>query len=742
MKKILIAVLVLGTLGQLKAQTINTFEADRISSTITAQKTYLQSVGIGTAAGADKLTVQGNLSITGTVDGTDLSAHVAEVAASSSNINAGNITAGTLSSARLDSSSVTLKGNSVNGANQLVQLDGSTALPAVSGAALTTLNASQLTSGTVPNARLDVASVTLQGNAFNGASQLVQLNGSTQLPAVSGVNLTNLNASNLASGTIDNARLSASVSLLGQSIAASELDGASVVGISTNTGKVKDLTTASFDSVNGSAITALNASQLTSGTVPNARLDSSSVTLLGPMIDAAELPADGYAATYVNEGQASSITSAMITDGVVAKEDLNGASIVALSTTSGKVKDLTTASLDSVNASALTNLNASELATGTVPNARLDSSSVTLLGATIETTELPAAVALAGEGVAQFTNDAGYLTSASVINNTNDLQAGSTFYVSSGSVDGQTLLARTSGRVGIGTSSLLQAKLHIFDTAANQLKITRPDGDTQIVMSSGTAGVSPGTLEYGADGHWSLINSGATRFLIDANGNTGIGTSVPLEKLHVFGGGLIIDGSVGAERAATQIDFQSPGLARFIAGSLGAGTTMQFLTDDSAPGQNLVAKMTILPDGNIGVGTGSSTSKLHVRQEDGHNTTAFNARFENLETTNGQGQGVLIRSGVGASDDMLRVQNGAATVNAIVIDGTGATSFPDVNVGIGTAASGYDLDVMGTSTVRTGNLVNITPGQGAILTAPDGGCWKITVMSVTGALVSTSVTCP
>lgn len=49
--------------------------------------------------------------------------------------------------------------------------------------------------------------VTTQGNTFNGASQLVQLNASTQLPAVSGTNLTNLNASNLATGTVNSARL-------------------------------------------------------------------------------------------------------------------------------------------------------------------------------------------------------------------------------------------------------------------------------------------------------------------------------------------------------------------------------------------------------------------------------------------------------------------------------------------------------------------------------------------------------
>lgn len=51
------------------------------------------------------------------------------------------------------------------------------------------------------------ANVTTQGNTFNGANQLVQLNGSTQLPAVSGANLTNLNAGNLATGTVNTARL-------------------------------------------------------------------------------------------------------------------------------------------------------------------------------------------------------------------------------------------------------------------------------------------------------------------------------------------------------------------------------------------------------------------------------------------------------------------------------------------------------------------------------------------------------
>ena len=55
-----------------------------------------------------------------------------------------------------------------------------------------TTNASNISSGTLDDARLTSA-VTKQGNTFNGASQLVQLDASAKLPAVDGSNLTNLN---------------------------------------------------------------------------------------------------------------------------------------------------------------------------------------------------------------------------------------------------------------------------------------------------------------------------------------------------------------------------------------------------------------------------------------------------------------------------------------------------------------------------------------------------------------------
>jgi hypothetical protein len=69
------------------------------------------------------------------------------------------------------------------------------------------VNAPLTGDGTSGN-RLGVdASVTQQGNSFNGPNQLVQLNGTGQLPPLNGSALTNLNATNLTTGTLDAARL-------------------------------------------------------------------------------------------------------------------------------------------------------------------------------------------------------------------------------------------------------------------------------------------------------------------------------------------------------------------------------------------------------------------------------------------------------------------------------------------------------------------------------------------------------
>ena len=194
--------------------------------------TQNQRVGIGTApTGNATLQVSGNISASGGATSlgngglTINSVLVCTAAGCSASTlggqpagfytNAANISTGTLSDARL-SANVTLQGNTFNGANQLVQNNSSGDLPVLSGINLTNLNASQLTVGTVNNLRLS-PNVTLQGNTFNGASQLIQTTNLSFYPALNGSLITNLNASNLASGTVNDNLLSSNVALLGAS---------------------------------------------------------------------------------------------------------------------------------------------------------------------------------------------------------------------------------------------------------------------------------------------------------------------------------------------------------------------------------------------------------------------------------------------------------------------------------------------------------------------------------------------
>ncbi|PZF74456.1 hypothetical protein [Taibaiella soli] len=90
---------------------------------------------------------------------------------------------------------VTTQGNTINAASGLVKLDASAKMPAVDGSALTNLNGSNISSGTVADARLST-NVTMFGNTtVNTANGLVKLDGSAKLPAIDGSQLTNLPAS-------------------------------------------------------------------------------------------------------------------------------------------------------------------------------------------------------------------------------------------------------------------------------------------------------------------------------------------------------------------------------------------------------------------------------------------------------------------------------------------------------------------------------------------------------------------
>ncbi len=331
-------------------------------------------------------------------------------------------------------------------AGKIVQLDGEASLPAVSGAKLVSLNASQLTAGTVDNQRLS-SNVSLLGSSIesseiaDGALTAADTSNGF-LSAGNGITVTKNDqtwtiASTAAGGTASSVVAGAGLTGTasgGQTTldigagTAMRIGPDSVsVDVGTGPGQVVQLdTTGVLPAVNGAALIGLNASNLASGTVPDARL-SASVSLLGASVESQEITDSTLTAADTGEkfliagtgvavtkaqgsweisavGSGGDITGVTAGAGLIGGGSSGGVTLdigagkgivvgqdvisVDVGTSAGKIVQLDgSAALPAVSGAKLTGLNASQLTTGTIPDARL-SSHVSLLGPTIQSSEL------------------------------------------------------------------------------------------------------------------------------------------------------------------------------------------------------------------------------------------------------------------------------------------------------------------------------------------------------------------
>ena len=225
-----------------------------------------------------------------------------------------------------------------------------------------------------------------------------------------------------------------------------------------------------------------------------------------------------------------------------------------------------------------------------------------------------------------------------------------------GSSSTPNFIINTSGNVGIGTTNpnnILQVgdggKFRISNSSNDftiiGTKDVEDDNNTKIVISGYTRG-SPhtGNIDYVSTGgfHRFYTNGGTERMRILNNGNVGIGTATPNRNFEVFGTNpaLVIR---AADENQTSTLFLGTGhinIGAYKCAIIAAGYTgwsrskLHFCLNNNGasneyPTYNATiadAKMTILPSGNVGIGTVTPLSILHIE----HSSTTFNAEYGGL----------------------------------------------------------------------------------------------------------------
>ena len=545
-------------------------------------------VGIGSTQPISELDITGSLIASGNVSGAYINGNGTGLTA----LNATNISSGTLDNARLPS------------AISVTSLTGD-------GSGLTALNADNISSGTLNNARLPSTITVTTVNADVTGDLTGNVSGSISGGSVAGEGsgLTALNATNISSGTLDNARLPSAISVT------------SLTG-------------------DGSGLTALNATNISSGTLNNARLPST-ITV-----------------TTVNADVTGNLTgnvSGSISGGSVAGEGSGLTALNATNISSGTLNNSRLPANISVTSltgdgSGLTSLNATNISSGTLNNARLpsaisvtsiaaDGSKLTNLNAgnissgTIDNARLPSAIS-----VTSLTGDGSGLTALNADN------------ISSGTLNNSRLPTTVNienltatGNIGIGTASST-FPLYIHSDSA---LLTSKNG--KIAIASGIGAIEPSTdLEIvnrsDNNTHSGILlrNRGnvyptsslrirSTRFdnstdsaysasigLARYNDNTYQKTNSPLGAIH-FGGNHTNNSTDNIKYAASiqgiaEADFVSDsnvniGLA-FYTGS----NAYQYI--DTAASDKGIEQLRITSDGKVGIHTSTPNVSLEVIADD------------------------------------------------------------------------------------------------------------------------------
>jgi hypothetical protein len=210
-----------------------------------------------------------------------------------------------------------------------------------------------------------------------------------------------------------------------------------------------------------------------------------------------------------------------------------------------------------------------------------------------------------------------------------------------------------SGNLGIGTVSPT-AKVQIRDGASGitpffsacvvvetnshtYINLLSPDPfETGILFGSGTNAAS-GVISYNTTNTpkgFTFSDSGnLTRMVIDQAGNVGMGTTAPSSKLEithngasVYGTALLINQDAVGNADGPKIQFKKTMTASksWTAGILNGIDIGTFaINEDGGTNGFGSPRFTIIPGGNIGIGTTNPLTKLHIQNGSSGNSSPF-----------------------------------------------------------------------------------------------------------------------
>jgi hypothetical protein len=174
-----------------------------------------------------------------------------------------------------------------------------------------------------------------------------------------------------------------------------------------------------------------------------------------------------------------------------------------------------------------------------------------------------------------------------------------------------------------GTTTLFTTELNVGDAikiSGVTYQVATIVSATSLTLTTSYAGVTASGLTGYKDSNLFAINNGFGTGLVTVNksGNVGIGTTNPQDKLSVNGNILITE----ANKLGFRYSAGDPGPYSYMTGGgatpisfynlYGSTPTIKSFTFNSNPGGVATETVTILNNGNVGIGTTEPVSALHV----------------------------------------------------------------------------------------------------------------------------------